>query len=238
MRDRGLRTAVETGADEAMTTTGAGGRTDAQAVYLALRSEIRAGDLTPGSPLREIGLAARFGVSRTPVREALRRLEQDRLLVPGVRGMEVRAVDAQEVVQVYDMRVLLEAEAAGQAAWARGPADLMRLEGLLARDQALPDPDDATRTRTNLEFHAALWRATHNPVLVDLMERLTIHLVHAPRSTLSVGRRWDAALDEHSRLLDAVRGQDGDAARRIAGAHMDTAREIRLALLRETAAQH
>lgn len=219
-----------------MTTQGAGGRTDAQAVYAELRAQILSGALPPGSPLRETALAGRFGVSRTPVREALRRLEQDRLLTPGVRGMEVRAVDPQEVVQVYDMRVLLEAEAAGQAARARGVADLLRLEGLLARDRALTDPDDATRTRTNLEFHAALWRATHNTVLVDLLDRLTIHLVHTPSSTLSVGDRWHTALDEHSRLIEAVRAHDEPGARAIAEAHMITARDIRLALLRDAAA--
>lgn len=210
--------------------------TDAQSVYADLRGQILTGAIPPGTPLPEIALAQRFGVSRTPVREALRRLQQDRLLAPGGRGMQVRAIEPHEVVQVYDLRVLLEAEAAGQAARARGEADLMRLEGLLARDRALLDPDDATRTRTNLEFHAAVWQAAHNPVLVDLLDRLSIHLVHTPRSTLSVGERWTAALGEHERLVSAVRARDEQAAREIAGTHMSTAREIRLALLREAAA--
>jgi DNA-binding GntR family transcriptional regulator len=210
--------------------------TDAQAVYADLRRQILSGALPPGTPLREIALAERFGVSRTPVREALRRLQQDRLLVPGGRGMQVRAIDPHEVVQVYDMRILLEAEAAGQAARSRGEADLMRMEGLLSRDRALVDPDEATRSRTNLEFHGAVWQAAHNAVLVDLLERLSIHLVHAPRSTLSVGDRWTTALDEHARLVAAVRARDEQAAREIAGQHMSAAREIRLALLREAAA--
>jgi DNA-binding GntR family transcriptional regulator len=221
-----------------MTSVGAAGRTDAQSVYSTVRDEILAGTLPPGAPLREIALAERFGVSRTPVREALRRLEQDRLVEPGVRGMAVRVIDPQEVIQLYDMRLLLEAEAAAQAARARGEADLMRLEGLLARDSALDAPDDATRIRTNLEFHAAVWQATHNPVLVDLMERLTVHLVHAPRSTLSVGDRWRTAIDEHARLVDAVRDRDEQSARAIAEEHMNTARRIRLALLRDAAAGH
>jgi DNA-binding GntR family transcriptional regulator len=219
-----------------MTARGPITRTDAQAVYAQLRAQILDGTLPPGTPLREVTLAGQFGVSRTPVREALGRLEQDRLLSHGVRGLEVRAVDPHEVVQVYDLRVLLEAEAAAQAARARGVADLMRLEGLLARDRALVDPDEATRAATNLEFHAAVWQAAHNPVLVDLLERLTLHLVHAPRSTLSVGDRWTAALDEHERLLDAVRAHDEATAREIATGHMAAAREIRLALLREAAA--
>ncbi|MBK1783338.1 GntR family transcriptional regulator [Prauserella cavernicola] len=218
-----------------MTVSGTGGRTDAQTVYAQLRAEILSGAVSPGDPLRETALASRFGVSRTPVREALRRLEQDRLLVAGSRGMEVRSIDPEEVVQIYDMRVLLEAEAAGQAATARRTTDLLTLEGLLARDRELAEPDDATRMRTNLEFHAALWRATHNPVLIDLLERLTGHLVHAPRSTLSVGDRWGEALDEHEALVDAVRDRDEPKARTIAADHMNTARAIRLSLLREAA---
>lgn len=210
--------------------------TDARTVYGRLREEIVSGVLEPGSPLRETALASRFGVSRTPVREALRRLEQDRLLVPGSRGMAVRAIDPGEVVQIYDLRVLLEAEAAGQAARSRGTADLLRLEGLLSRDRELTDPDDATRTRTNLEFHGALWAASHNAVLVDLLERLTTHFVHAPHSTLT-GDRWTAALDEHAHILDAVRDGDDRTARELAGAHMSTAREIRLRLLREAASR-
>lgn len=208
-------------------------RPDAQRIYVELRADIAGGALPPGSPVREVALATRFGVSRTPVREALRRLQHDRLLVPGRRGLQVRGVDPHEVVQVYDVRILLEAEAAGQAARARGPADLVRLEGLLARDRALVDPDNATRMTTNLDFHAALWRAAHNAVLADLLDRLTVHLIHAPHSTLSVPGRWAEALDEHAALIEAVRAGDEPAARRLAGDHMSTAREIRLSLLRE-----
>jgi DNA-binding GntR family transcriptional regulator len=136
-------------------------------------------------------------------------------------------------VQVYDLRILLEAEAAAQAARARGPADLMLLEGLLARHRGLTDPDDAVRAGTNLDFHAAIWRAAHNPVLEDLLQRLAVHAIHAPHSTLSVPGRWAEALDEHAALIEAIRAHDQPRARHLAGAHMRTAREIRLALLRD-----
>src|SRR4051794_36269477 len=106
--------------------------TDAQAVYADLRGQILSGALPPGTPLREIALAERVGGARSPAREAPRPLQQDRLLASAGRGMQVRSIEPHEVVQVYDMRVLLEAEAAGQAARSRGEADLMRLEGLLA----------------------------------------------------------------------------------------------------------
>ena len=185
--------------------------------------------------MREITLAERFGVSRTPVREALSRLQQERLLERVSRGLQVPEIEPAQVIQIYDMRIMLEEEAAGQAARARQFTDLMRLEALLERDRQLVDPDDATRITTNLEFHAALWACAHNPVLTDLLERLSTHLVHAPQSTLSVESRWNAALDEHAALISAVERQDVDEARRIARAHMETARQIRLKLLREGA---
>jgi DNA-binding GntR family transcriptional regulator len=210
-------------------------RPDAQAIYEALRDEVVGGALPPGSPVREVALAERFGVSRTPVREALKALQRDRLLVPGTRSLQVRQVQPEEVVQVYELRILLEAEAAGQASRSRGVADVLRLEGLLARDLSLPDPDDATRISTNLEFHSAVWQAAHNGVLEDLLQRLAIHLVHTPRSTLSVPHRWETALDEHAALVETIKDHDEAAARRVAAEHMRTARDIRLMLLRDAA---
>ena len=71
-------------------------KVDATGIYTALRADILTGALSSGEPVREVAVASRFGVSRTPVREALRRLEHDRLLVPSSRGLVVRGVDAEE----------------------------------------------------------------------------------------------------------------------------------------------
>jgi DNA-binding GntR family transcriptional regulator len=218
-----------------VTQTASTARVDGESIFLTLRSEILSGVHQPGTSMREVTLAERFGVSRTPVREALSRLQQERLLERVARGLQVPRIDPQQVVQIYDMRILLEEEAAGQAARARQFTDLMRLEALLHRDRELTDPDGHTRITTNLEFHAAVWESTHNPVLQDLLERLSTHLIHAPRSTLSVANRWTESLEEHARLIKAIEAQDVDAARKIAREHMETARKLRLQLLRESA---
>jgi DNA-binding GntR family transcriptional regulator len=213
-------------------------RVDGESIFQTLRSEILSGMQQPGTAVRETSLAERFGVSRTPVREALSRLQQERLLERVARGLQVPQVDPQQVIQIYDMRILLEEEAARQAAKARQFPDLMRLEALLQRDRQLQEPDDYTRITTNLEFHAAVWNCAHNPVLRDLLERLSTHLIHAPRSTLSTGNRWAESLDEHEALVKAIEIQDSDAAGKIAREHMETARVLRLQLLRETALQN
>ncbi|WP_241209196.1 MULTISPECIES: FCD domain-containing protein [Gulosibacter] len=108
----------------------------------------------------------------------------------------------------------------------------MKLEGLVRRDRALESPSDAERLTTNLEFHAAIWDAAHNPVLVDLLNRLALHLTHAPHSTLSVGDRWERSLDEHEALVAAIDARDEGLARQLASDHMRAARELRIRLLR------
>ncbi len=217
-------------------STDVSAKVDGEAIFRVLRGEILAGVHPPGTALREVVISERFGVSRTPVREALSRLQHERLLERAARGLQVPQIDPQEVIQIYDLRVMLEEEAAGQAASERRSADMIRLEALVERDKALPDPDDQTRINLNQEFHVALWAASHNPVLTDLLARLSTHLIHTPRSTLSVGNRWQESLEEHEALVHAVADRRAEDARRIARTHMETARALRLALLRTSAA--
>ncbi|WP_276909774.1 GntR family transcriptional regulator [Corynebacterium riegelii] len=193
------------------------------------------GTLLPGTQLKEVQLANRFGVSRTPVRDALSRLEDLGLAERVNRGLEVRGLDPEQVIQVYDMRILLEVEASGQAAQNRNLNDILTLEALLERDRSLEKPTDAELIQTNLEFHRAVWKASQNPVLIDLLERLMTHLVHAPTSTLSVDDRQNKALNEHAKLIEAISDRDTAAARDIANQHFSTAREIRMNLLRKAA---
>lgn len=142
-------------------------------IFSQLRNEILNGTLLPGTQLEEVQLANRFGVSRTPVRDALSRLEDLGLAERVNRGLEVRGLDPEQVIQVYDMRILLEVEASGQAAKNRNLNDILTLEALLERDRSLEKPTDAELViQTNLEFHRAVWKATQNPVLIDLLERL------------------------------------------------------------------
>nr|WP_239543454.1 GntR family transcriptional regulator [Glutamicibacter nicotianae] len=186
------------------------------------------GAFQPGDALREVALAERFGVSRTPVREALTRLLHEGLLERRARGLFVKEIDPEQIMQVYDLRILLEGPAAQEAASVRTEVDLMRLQALVDRDRALAEPDDATRLATNIEFHRALWRAAHNPVLEDLLERLATHQIHAPSSTLSVGSRWTESLDEHQRIVDHVRERDSAKASELIQKHVSTAKALRL----------
>ena len=126
-------------------------------IFTQLRDDILNGTLPPGTQLKEIQLANRFGVSRTPVRDALSRLEDSGLAERVNRGLEVRGLDPEQVIQVYDIRILLEVEAAGQAAQNRSLNDILTLEALLERDRNLKKPTDPELIQTNLEFHRNVW---------------------------------------------------------------------------------
>ncbi|MEV7643853.1 MULTISPECIES: GntR family transcriptional regulator [Actinomycetes] len=201
---------------------------DSDSIHAQLKDDLLQGAFQPGDALREVALAERFGVSRTPVREALTRLLHEGLLERRARGLFVKEIDPEQIMQVYDLRILLEGQAAQEAASVRTEVDLMRLQALVDRDRALSEPDDATRLATNIEFHRALWRAAHNPVLEDLLERLATHQIHAPTSTLSVGSRWTEALEEHQRIVENIRERDSAKACGLIQAHMATAKALRL----------
>lgn len=201
---------------------------DSDSIHAQLKDDLLRGAFQPGDPLREVALAERFGVSRTPVREALTRLLHEGLLERRARGLFVKEIDPEQIMQVYELRINLEGQAAHEAAAHRTEVDLMRLQALVERDRQLSEPDDATRLSTNIEFHRALWRAAHNPVLEDLLERLATHQIHAPSSTLSVGTRWAESLDEHQSILDSISQRDSEQALVLIRQHMSTAKSLRL----------
>jgi len=103
-------------------------------VYERLRDEVVSGQLPEGAPLVEATVATRYGTSRTPVREALRRLEQDGLVERGARGLRVRIRGPEEILEIYEVRILLEAAAARHAAVRHTRLDLIRIG--LAMDAA------------------------------------------------------------------------------------------------------
>jgi DNA-binding GntR family transcriptional regulator len=202
-------------------------------VYDRLREAIVSGELEAGAPLVEATVAARYGISRTPVREALRRLEQDGLVERGDRGMRVRTRSPEEILEIYEARIVLEGAAARAAAERGTKLDLMRIGHALERMQAIDPGDDTAMAETNRAYHEAIWTASHNATLVDLLTRLQSHLTRYPSTTLTSEGRWEAVLREHADLLQTIENRDGTKAARIAEEHMTEARDIRLRMYSE-----
>jgi DNA-binding GntR family transcriptional regulator len=197
-------------------------------VYAKLRMQILSGELTQGTLLREVAVSERFGVSRTPVREALKRLTLDRLLERSSVGLVVRGPTHEEVVQSFEAWQLLEGAAAEQACVRRDQADLAVLEGVLARHAKQLNSGSAHREEIQLEFHEQLWRASHNSVLIDLLQRLHPRLVFTATTTLADEERWTVSVAEHEALVAAVRSGDAKEAGALARAHIADALDARL----------
>lgn len=202
-------------------------------LYDSLRKEIISGNFTGGDPLVETTLANRYGTSRTPIREALRRLEQDGLVERGARGLQVRSRSPEEVLEIYQVRIDLEGLVAQYAAERHTAFDLARAENCLRHMESLNPETPDEMTSVNRAFHNALWTACHNTTLVDLLNRLQGHLARYPTTTLTSPGRWESALAEHKLILEKVKQRDPAGARSVAEEHMFHAREIRLKMYAE-----
>ena len=201
-----------------------------QAPYELLKQAILAGDLRPGQSLIETVLAGQYDVSRTPIREALTRLEQDGVVVRSERGLIVRMRSPDEILDIYEARILLEGRAARIAAERRSRVDVVTLRRLAEEMEVVDASDETAMVIANREFHRGLWRATHNEPMIDLLARLDLHLVRYPATTLTQPGRWQEANAEHRIIIDAIERSDGLTAEAISTQHFTTARDIRLRL--------
>jgi len=197
-------------------------------VYERLREDIVGRRVEVGASLVEMDLAERYGTSRTPVREALRRLEQDGLLERGRRGLQVRTPSPEEILEIYEVRIDLEALAAALAAERHTPLDMVRLEAAAATMEATGTGEPGLMAAANQGFHERLCEAAHNSTLLDLTSRLLTHLTRYPSTTLVWPGRWDAVLSEHRQLIKLIAKRDAKGARSLMEKHMHEARDVRL----------
>jgi DNA-binding GntR family transcriptional regulator len=197
--------------------TGAAGALPSRtvAVLEAIKHAILAGELKPGRPLVETDLAAVLGVSKTPVREALKTLAGAGLVaMHPYKGAVVRTLDGEQARHIYDLRVLLEPQALGRAVTAG--YDWNKAYDTLDRADACAD--EAERSLANRDFHHELYAGCGNPLLVRMLDDLRDQtaLVSAtawrqdPASPPSVPS-WEHEAAEHRSILNAA--QDGEADR-------------------------
>ncbi len=208
--------------------------TTAEAVYRALRHGIVHGDLAPGAPLRSDALATELMVSRTPVREALRKLEAEGLVAHAGARLVVRAFSEQDLNELFYVREALEGMAARLAAENATPAELAQIGELIEDMEAACERGDVGGFRRLAgEFHQAIYRASHNSRLLEASQSLLDHVRQIQSSTLYGAGRPAQALDEHRRLLDAIAARDGDRAEELARAHRRKTLALRKEMLRE-----
>ena len=199
--------------------------------YELLVNAIETGEFGAGSRLRENDLAERFGISRTPIREALKRLEAQGLVthVP-YQGAIVSQLNYSEINELYCMREVLEGTAARLAAIHATEVEVAILREMVEADHAIVD-DPRQLAQRNRLFHRQIYLTSRNRFLLGLFENMRTSLVILAGTTLAAPMRGGESLKEHASMVDAIAAHDPDAAEAAARAHMRAAFKARLELL-------
>jgi DNA-binding GntR family transcriptional regulator len=195
--------------------------------YDLILKAIDEGTYRPGSRLVESELAERFGVSRTPIREALQRLETQGLLTRDGRSLIVASLDHDQMAQLYIVRAELEGLAARLAAQHAAAEEIKVLQEMVAADHALLD-DPAALSRANRRFHKQIHLASHNKYLVQQLDLVHRSMALMATTSLAAEGRGPVALGEHDAIVRAIAERDGDRAARMLKDHLSTAFEVRL----------
>jgi len=213
--------------------------TAVDAVYEVLRRSILDGELPPGHRLRSDVLANELKVSRTPVREALRKLETEGLVDASRSGLVVRQSSEEDLVEIFYLREALEGMAARLAAENATRAEIDELHALFEDMEAVAARGDIALVRKLTgEFHLLVCRASHNKRLIQSLQGLLDHVRQAQSSTLYMPGRPADALKEHRALLRAIEKRDPDLAETLARQHRRKTLELRRKMLREQARQN
>ena len=206
-------------------------------VYRALHEAIVMSILPAGQWLGEVQLARLFEVSRTPVREAILRLEADHLAVRiPRRGLVVSKITPQETIDVYVVREAIDGLAAALAAEMATPAEISNLEWINEQfARAAEEGDFDALAEINLRFHETLAAASRNALLISFVKHIHRLVRRFHSTTFSHPGRAAEAVAAHRDLVQAIADRDAERARAIAMQDMATARRIRVAMLQRVA---
>ena len=207
-----------------------------ESVYLELKGAIRDGAYHPGERVREAEIAARLGVSRTPVREAFRRLQSEGLLgFEPQRGVVVAELDRQHVTELFAVRQYMEGMAARFAAQHGTEAEIEGLGRILARARDATD-DLRAFSQINWEFHHTIVAAARNRFVSQMFASLADSLALLRGARFIPPGREHEILNEHQAIVDAIAGRDPDGADEAAQHHVHQAVRAYLRSLLERAA--
>ena len=200
------------------------GPTDA---YSMILEAIDIGTYRPGDRLVESELAERFGVSRTPIREALQRLETQSLLMRDGRSLIVASLDHNQMAELYVVRGELEGLAARLAARHATAEEVRVLREMVDADNALAGNPNAL-ARANKRFHKQIHLASHNRYLVQQLDLVHRSMALMATSSLAVEGRGEIAQAEHNRIVEMIEARDEDGADEALRTHISVAFMTRL----------
>lgn len=195
--------------------------------YKMIVDAIDAGAYKPGDRLVESELADRFQVSRTPIREALQRLETQSMLTRDGRSLIVASLDHNQLTELYEVRAELEGLAAQLAAQHATEEEVRVLYDMIASDRQIID-DPAHLSRANRRFHNQIHLASRNRFLINQLKMVHRTMALLASTSLAVDGRGEMALNEHETIVNAIALRDGDAANKALKVHLSFAFETRL----------
>ena len=197
--------------------------------YSLILNAIDRGDYKPGARLVESDLADRFGVSRTPIREALQRLETQSLLTRDGRSLIVSSLDHNQLAELYVVRAELEGLAAHLAARHATPEETRVLRDMVSDDRKLAD-DPKAMARANRRFHKQIHLASHNRFLVQQLDLVHRSMALMATTSLAADGRADDALSEHDAIVTAIENGQPETAGTALRDHISKAFITRLKL--------
>lgn len=199
--------------------------------FAKLMNAIETGLYRPGDRLREVEIAERLSLSRTPVREALRRLEAENIVEHRPRvGAVIRKLGQAEVVELYEMRLVLERTAAEMAAKHSVEAEIDALASI--NNDISQTHDDAPRAAAiNQKFHHAIYLAGRNRFLLDAARAINNALLLLGPTTLADADRIATVVHQHGQIIDAISAGDIEGAGAAAEAHLQTSLRYRLKVM-------
>ena len=202
-------------------------RPEQRDAYVLILEAIDVGIYKPGSRLVESELAEQFGVSRTPIREALQRLETQSLLTRDGRSLIVASLDHNQMAELYVVRTELEGLAARLAAQHASEEEVDVLQQMVGADW-MRISDATALSRSNKRFHKQLHLASHNRFLVRQLDLVYRSMALLATTSLAVEGRGPVALDEHQKIVTAISVRDGAAAYQAVKQHLSQAFITRL----------
>lgn len=207
-----------------------------EVVFESLREAIIAGMLKPGERLMEVQVAEELGVSRTPVREAIRKLELEGLVVMlPRRGAYIAGISVKDIADVFEVRAALEALAASLAAERITDAELEDLERSLVEITKVSDTGEiGTIVARDTNFHDIIYRASRNSRLIQIISNLQDQIQRFRMATLSRPGRTREAVEEHKKIVEAISDRNGELAAQLAREHIENAESSLLSSLKES----
>ncbi|MCR6545350.1 GntR family transcriptional regulator [Dehalobacterium formicoaceticum] len=205
-------------------------------VFETIREAIISGYLRPGERLMEVQLAEEMGVSRTPVREAIRKLEQEGFLVIVPRkGAYVAGISLKDIADVFEIRASMESLAAGLAAQRITEEELNTLKDMVVSFAESADHHDLKDiVHTDTDFHDIIYKASRNERLIPIINNLREQIQRYRATSLAFPGRIKITVEEHRKMVEAISNKNVVLAQNLARAHVENAMDSMLVALKSS----